>query len=450
MMHQNLRQNMLSAASQLRYGLQGRVFGNEIGTVLRVSEGQVIARLKGAFIGEICHLVDRQAGRRINAQIVSVEGDNVVLSPFEPVGGLSVATEVESTGEALRVKVGDWLIGRVIDALGRPLDSMPIPPGGQFRPVTSANVAPMDRHVIDTVMPTGIRAIDLFNTIGEGQRMAVFGSPGSGKSTLLSMLARHSQVDVVVLAMIGERGREVREFLERQIPPEVRNRLVAVVSTSDRPAMERVIAAHAAMTIAEDFRARGRKVLVLFDSVTRFARALRDVGLVAGEAVVRQGLTPSFYSELPKLIERAGKTETGSITAFFTVLYENEGVNDAIADEVTSLTDGHIILDTALASSGHYPAINLLRSKSRLMREIASRQTVANAGYLREMMAKYQEIELLVQVGEYRAGSDPDCDTSIRAKPIIQKLARQEVEEFVSYEHANYLATQAVDGLKHH
>ncbi len=450
MMHQNVRQNMLSAASQLRYGLQGRVFGNEIGTVLRVSEGQVIARLKGAFIGEICHLVDRQGGRRINAQIVSVEGDNVVLSPFEPVGGLSVATEVESTGDALSVKVGDWLIGRVIDALGRPLDSMPIPPGGNFRPVTSTNVAPMDRHVIDTVMPTGIKAIDLFNTIGEGQRMAVFGSPGSGKSTLLSMLARHSQVDVVVLAMIGERGREVRDFLERQIPPEVRNRLVAVVSTSDRPAMERVIAAHAAMTIAEDFRARGRKVLVLFDSVTRFARALRDVGLVAGEAVVRQGLTPSFYSELPKLIERAGKTATGSITAFFTVLYENEGVNDAIADEVTSLTDGHIILDTALASSGHYPAINLLRSKSRLMREIASRQTVANAGYLREMMAKYQEIELLVQVGEYQAGSDPDCDTSIRAKPLIQKLARQEVEEFVSYDHANYLAGQAVDGLKNH
>ncbi|HSO47010.1 MAG TPA: FliI/YscN family ATPase [Rhizobiaceae bacterium] len=339
-------------------------------------------------MGELCHLVDRQSGRRINAQIVSVAGENVVLSPFEPVGGLSVATEVEPTGDALRIPVGDWLIGRVIDALGRPLDNMPVPVSGQTSPVSNGTVAPMDRNVIDTVMPTGVKAIDIFNTVGEGQRMAIFGSPGSGKSTLLSMLARHSEVDVVVLAMIGERGREVREFLERQIPAEVRNRLVAVVSTSDRPAMERVIAAHAAMTIAEDFRSRGLKVLMLFDSVTRFARALRDVGLAAGETVVRQGLTPSFYSELPKLIERAGKTQTGSITAFFTVLYENEGVNDAIADEVTSLTDGHLILDTAMAAAGHYPAINLLKSKSRLMREIAERETVERASSMRELMAK--------------------------------------------------------------
>jgi type III secretion protein N (ATPase) len=446
-MNQQLRSNFQMAAAQLRYGLQGRGFGSEIGTVLRVSEGQVVARLKGGFIGELCHLVDRQNGRRINAQIVSVEGDNAVLSPFEPVGGLSVSTEVESTGDALKVRVGDWLIGRVIDALGKPLDNMPVSAAGHLRPVSSGNVAPMDRHVIDTVMPTGVKAIDLFNTIGEGQRMAIFGSPGSGKSTLLSMLARHSEVDVVVLAMIGERGREVRDFLERQVPPEVRNRLVAVVSTSDRPAMERVIAAHTSMTIAEDFRARGRKVLVLFDSVTRFARALRDVGLAAGENVVRQGLTPSFYAELPKLIERAGKTSTGSITAFFTVLYENEGVNDAIADEVTSLTDGHIILDTALAAAGHYPAINILRSKSRLMREIAGADTVSRASFLRSMMAKYQEIELLVQVGEYREGSDPECDMAIRARPVIQRLARQEVEEHVTFSYADYTAAQAVDEL---
>ena len=270
-----------------------------------------------------------------------------------------------------------------------------------------------------------------------------------GAVALLRSLAMSgTDADIVVIGMVGERGREVREFLERQIPEEVRNKSVVVASTSDRPAMERVIAAHSAMTIAEEFRSQGRKVLLLFDSVTRFARALRDVGIAAGEQAVRNGLTASFYSELPKLIERAGNLGKGSITAFFTVLYENEGVNDAIADEVTSLTDGHIILDTALAAAGHYPAINILKSKSRLMREIAPRELVRNASFFRDMIAKYQEIELLVQVGEYKRGSDPEFDRAIRARPVIQDLSRQQVEEGVDFEHACYLAGKAADALR--
>ncbi|MEZ5792460.1 MAG: FliI/YscN family ATPase [Nitratireductor sp.] len=445
---QAIRVNMARAASYMRSGLNGIDLETELGCVLRVSEGRIVVRLKGAFIGEICHLLDRQGGRRVNAQVVSVEGDTAILSPFEPIGGLSVSTEVTGTGDGLKIRAGEWLVGRVVDALCRPLDNMPIPPGGRLRSVVTQGTAPLDRGVIDRVFPTGIKAIDLFNSVGEGQRMAVFGSPGSGKSTLMSMLASHSDADIVVIAMIGERGREVREFLERQIPAEVRSKSVVVASTSDRPAMERVIAAHSAMTIAEDFRAQGKKVLLLFDSVTRFARALRDVGLAAGEQAVRNGLTASFYSELPKLIERAGNSDKGSITAFFTVLYENEGVNDAIADEVTSLTDGHIILDTALAASGHYPAINILKSKSRLMREIAPREVVRNAAFFRDMLAKYQEIELLVQVGEYKPGSDPECDRAIRARPLIQTLSRQEVEERVDLDHATYLAGRAADALR--
>lgn len=436
------------AAAGLRDMLSGTSFHVPLGMVLQVAEGKVLARVDEAFVGEICNLVDRKAGRSIRAQVVSVEGDKATLSPFEPVGGLSTATEVVGTGAGLRIEVGDWLIGRVIDAMGQPIDGAAAFRGGLSRRIDQQHTEPLDRPVVDTVFPTGVKSIDLLNTIGEGQRMAVFGPPGAGKSTLLSMLARNARCDVVVLAMIGERGREVRDFLERQITQEVRERTVVVASTSDRPAMERVIAAHTAMTIAEEFRSRGKKVMLLFDSVTRFARALRDVGLAAGEQTVRQGLPPSFYSELPRLIERAGRTRNGSITAFFTVLVENEGVNDSIADEVMSLTDGHLVLDRSLAASGYYPAIDVLLSKSRLMREVAPADVVALADRIRGLLALYKEIELLVQVGEYKTGSDHDSDIAVSARKPLGALLRQSVEERIPFDHAVWLAGKVLDELE--
>ncbi|PHP66484.1 flagellum-specific ATP synthase FliI [Zhengella mangrovi] len=444
---QEIAQKVAGAARHLAGALKGRDFMRETGHVVRIGNGIVTASIRGAFVGEICRLREPGTGRVIEAQVVSIDGTSVNLSPFEPVDGLSQATEVVSTGEDMQVPVGDWLIGRVVDAFGRPIDGMA---RGRchWRAMMATQVSPLDRTIIDTVFPTGVRAIDLFNTVGDGQRMAVFGPPGAGKSTLLSMLASHSACDVVVLAMIGERGREVREFLDRALPEEVRDRTVVVASTSDRPAIERVIAGHSALAMAEDFRERGKRVLLLFDSVTRFARALRDVGLAAGEQAVRQGLTSSVYAELPRLFERAGKTRTGSITAFFTVLMENEGVNDAIAEEVTSLSDGHIVLDPKLAAGGHYPAISMLKSKSRLMREIAPRELTEAASFFRAMAAAYQEIELLLQVGEYERGNDPDSDLAIDARPVINKLLRQPVDEKAGFDDAVREMTKAADDLR--
>ncbi len=423
--------SLLSAASRhLRHCNHHR----EIGEITDVSASRIVTTLKDVFVGEKCVLRLPESGREIGAQVVAIEKERAILSPMEDIEGISSNTEVIGTGEPCKIWVGNELIGRVLDGLGRPVD------GHEFKTnnmeqikITPPTVDALDRPVIDDVFETGVKSIDGFNTIGNGQRMAIFGEAGAGKSTLLAMLARHSDSDVVVLAMIGERGREVNEFLERQLPPEVRKRCIVVASTSDRPAMERIMAAHSAVTIAEHFRTQGQKVLMLFDSATRFARALREVGLSAGEKAVRSGFTPSVYAELPKLIERTGKTSTGAITAFFTVLVENDGVNDPVAEEIASLTDGHLVLDAALARSGIYPAINVLKSKSRLMNEICTEEHIGASNDLRKLMAKYIDLELLIQVGEYVAGTDPVADMAIECNPAIEGLLKQHTHAHVTH-----------------
>lgn len=423
------RHNRLADVCASVHALLGeRHFRSRLGAVTRIEGGRIIAETGPVAIGEICQVIDRTHKATVNAQVVSVARGETVLAAIEPIHGLSAQAEVIQTGGHARVPVGDGLIGRIVDGLGRPLDGL-----GAIDSMRDRAVAPDGRvnefhGVIDETLETGVRAIDLFNTMGVGQRIAVFGPPGAGKSTLMSMITRHTQCDVIVVAMIGERGREVREFIDRQLPPAVRKRCVTVVSTSDRPAMERVLAGHSALAIAEDFRASGKNVLLVFDSVTRFARALREIGLAAGEQAVRMGFTPSVYAELPRLIERAGKTRDGAITALFTVLLENEGKNDPIAEEVNSLVDGYLMLDTRLAASGHYPAIDIERSKSRLMREVAPEGLVEQASAMRAMLGKYREIELLIQVGEYVPGSDPDADRAIAARPHIAALTKQDVD----------------------
>ena len=395
------------------------------GHVRSVSATRLTTDLGSLPVGEVCRVTE-PGGRTIQGQVVAIEDGEAVLAPLESVDGLSPDAEVAPLGHAFSVPVGPALLGRVVDGLGRPIDGRDLPTEGMaLTPVEGRAVSPMDRPVVADVFETSVRAIDATATLGVGQRVCLLGPAGAGKTSLLAQLARHSEADVVVLALIGERGREVREFLDRQLPPEFRERCVVVASTSERPAMERLTAGKVAATIAEHFRDQGRSVLLLFDSMTRYARALREVSLAAGEPAVRRGYTPSVYAELPKLVERAGTSPRGTVTALFSVLVENEGANDPIAEEVTSLTDGHIVLSQKLARAGHYPAIDVLASRSRLMGEIVGGAHRAGADRLRELMAKYDEIELLIQVGEYKPGNDELADEAVAKREEIEGFLRQ-------------------------
>ena len=398
-----------------------RVYGH----VRSVSATRLTTDLGSLPVGEVCTITE-PGGRTIRGQVVAIEDGEAVLAPLESVDGLSPDAEVVPLGRAFSVPVGPALLGRVVDGLGRPIDGAPMPTEGMaLTPIEGRAVSPMDRPVVTDVFETGVRSIDAASTLGVGQRVCLLGPAGAGKTSLLAQLARHAEADVVVLALIGERGREVREFLDRQLPPEFRERCVVVASTSERPAMERLTAGKVAATIAEHFRDQGRSVLLLFDSMTRYARALREVSLAAGEPAVRRGYTPSVYAELPKLVERAGTSPRGTITALFSVLVENEGANDPIAEEVTSLTDGHLVLSQKLARAGHFPAIDVLASRSRLMSEIVAGAHRSAADRLRELIAKYDEIELLIQVGEYKAGHDELADEAVLKREEIDGFLRQ-------------------------
>ncbi len=391
-----------------------------LGTTLKVTG--ISAR-----IGETCEIVEPQSGESVLAEVVGIAGGATVLTPLGDVRGLSADAEVLVRGGEDRVAYGDGLLGRVLDGRGRPIDGKgPLAADLRYRPLHAPAPQPMERALIDRPLETGIRAIDTLLTIGDGQRIGVFAAAGGGKSTLLGMLARFASAEVIVIALIGERGREVREFIEDSLGAGGLARSVIVCATSDRAAMERVRAAHHATAIAEGFRAEGRRVLLLMDSVTRFARALREIGLAAGEPSVRRGFPPSVFAELPRLFERAGTDATGSITGIYTVLLEDEDGGDPVGEEVRSILDGHILLSRKLGAAGHYPAIDVLGSLSRLFPRLAAPAHMAAATRVRALMAKYAEIEFLVQVGEYRAGADPVADQAIAAKPEIEALLRQE------------------------
>nr|WP_280517798.1 FliI/YscN family ATPase [Falsirhodobacter halotolerans] len=383
------------------------------------------AAIPTARIAELCHLRDPVNGRIVPAEVIGFRGDVAILSAVGDLQGLSSRCEVIPTGATLRVRVGDGLLGRVIDPMGGPLDARPAPCDGHVRPVEVDPPRAMDRDPIRSPLALGIRAIDGLITVAEGQRIGIFGEAGVGKSSLLASIIAGTEADVIVIGLIGERGREVRELLDARLPVAARARTVAVVATSDRPAIERVKAAHTATTVAEHFRDAGARVLLVMDSITRFARAQREVGLAAGEPPTRRGFPPSFFSALPRLLERAGPGKGGSITGLYTVLTEGDVAMDPVAEEVKSILDGHIMLSPDLAERDHFPAIDILRSRSRLMGAVASDRHRDLATRIRASLAAHEQVELLLRVGEYASGSDPAVDDAIARHPRIEAFLRQ-------------------------
>ncbi|AXY36110.1 EscN/YscN/HrcN family type III secretion system ATPase [Yersinia pseudotuberculosis] len=391
------------------------------GPIVEIGPTLLRASLPNVAQGELCRIEPQG----MLAEVVSIEQEMALLSPFASSDGLRCGQWVTPLGHMHRVQVGADLAGRILDGLGAPIDGGP-PLTGQWRELDCPPPSPLTRQPVEQMLTTGIRAIDGILSCGEGQRIGIFAAAGVGKSTLLSMLCADSAADVMVLALIGERGREVREFLEQVLTPEARARTVVVVATSDRPVLERLKGLSTATTVAEYFRERGLKVLLLADSLTRYARAAREIGLAAGEPPAAGSFPPSVFANLPRLLERTGNSDRGSITAFYTVLVEGDDMNEPVADEVRSLLDGHIVLSRRLAGAGHYPAIDIAASVSRIMPQIVSAGQLAMAQKLRRMLACYQEIELLVQIGEYQAGEDLQADEALQRYPAICAFLQQD------------------------
>ena len=409
------------------YAMSGRVT-KVIGTI-------IYAVVKDVQVGEIVELFTRETGARLLAEVVGFLNNEACRAPIGETQGVAPKTEVYPTGRVQRVPVGQGLRGRVLDGLGNFIDGKDTPFVAETTyPVYQDPPDPMTRRIIDTPLPTGIRAIDGLLTTGEGQRMGIFAAAGGGKSTLLSMLVKGAAVDITVLALIGERGREVREFIEHDLGPEGMKNTVLVVATSDKSSMERAKAAFVATSIAEYFRDQGQKVLFLMDSVTRFARAQREIGLAAGEPPTRRGFPPSVFANLPKLMERVGMNDKGSITAMYTVLVEGDDMNEPVADETRSILAGHIVLSRKLASAYHYPAIDVLASKSRVMDVVVDDAQKQAAGEVNSLLAAYQDVELLVKIGEYKQGSDAQSDRAINKNGDINAFLKQRTDEFDSFD----------------
>ncbi|MGJ0523333.1 type III secretion system ATPase SctN [Burkholderia gladioli] len=404
-----------------------------VGTVIKVSGLDVT-------LGELCELRSPDGVLLQRAEVVGFTRDVALLSPFARLEHVSRATQVIGLGRPLSIQVGDQLLGRVLDGLGEPIDGGPPLDSDDWRPVIVQPPDPMKRRMVDTPMPTGVRVVDAMMTLGEGQRMGIFAPAGVGKSTLMGMFARGAACDINVIALIGERGREVREFIELILGPEGMARSVVVCATSDRSSMERAKAAHTATAIAEYFRDRGLRVLLMMDSLTRFARAGREIGLAAGEPPARRGFPPSVFAELPRLLERTGMGQTGSITALYTVLAEDETGGDPVAEEVRGILDGHMILSREIAARNQYPAIDVLGSLSRVMSLVVPDTHNRAASRVRELMAKHREVEVLLQVGEYQPGQNPVADEAIEKADVIREFLCQRTSDYAPYEDtANYL-----------
>ena len=385
-------------------------------------------------MGEIC-LIKRD-GEPLAAEVVGFTKDEVILSPLGDMLGIGPSSEVVPLRMPMHIKVGPELLGRVLDGLGNPLDVEEKGPLNltETYPVINPPPDPLKRDIINEPISVGVRCIDGVLTCGKGQRVGIFAAAGGGKSTLLGMIARNAVADVNVISLIGERGRELKEFLVNDLGEEGLKRSVIIVSTSDQAAQMRLNAAYVGTAIAEYFRDQGKSVILMMDSVTRFARALREIGLAAGEPPARAGYTPSVFAILPRLLERSGNSNKGSITAFYTVLVAGDDMNEPVADEVRSILDGHIILSSELARQFHYPAIDVLGSVSRILSQVTNKEHLELIGKLREVLANYKKNELLIRIGEYKPGSDKNADFALKYIDKVNRFLKQQIAEKCSFD----------------
>ena len=401
-------------------------FVRRIGHVRRLAGLSIESSGPDVQVGEVCEIALRTGKRVLRAEAVGLKDDRVVLMPYGSVHGIGAGSAVIATGQMPQVAVGQELLGRVIDAFGDPLDHKPAPRTTSYRPLKATPLNPMSRPRVDTILETGVRSIDSMLTIGRGQRVGIFSGSGVGKSTLLGMIARHVQADVNVIALIGERGREVKDFIEKHLGDDGLKRSVVVVATSDQPALARARAAYAATAIAEYFRDAGLHVMLTMDSVTRFAMAKREIGLAVGEPPTARGYTPSVFAELPELCERCGTAESGgTITALYTVLVEGDDFNEPISDMLRATLDGHIVLARRLAQQGHFPAIDVLQSASRLVTDLATGEELDLIHNMFEGLASYDQNRQMIAMGAYRSGSRPEIDRAIRLNPALTRFLRQ-------------------------
>lgn len=386
-----------------------------------------------ASVGDVCYIYPYKSAKPIKAEVVGFRDNRVILMPLGDLHSVGPGCEVVGTGRPLTVQVGYELLGRVLDGLGQPLDGSLLP--GRMTQYSTHNQPsnPLKRPRVLEPLSVGIRAIDGLLTVGNGQRVGIFAGSGVGKSTLMGMIARNTAADVNVIGLIGERGREVLDFIERDLGPEGLARSVVVVATSDQPALIRIKGALIATSIAEFFRDRGLNVMLMMDSVTRFAMAQREVGLAVGEPPATRGYTPSVFATLPKLLERSGTSPKGSITAFYTVLVDGDDMNEPIADAVRGILDGHIVLNRNLANKGHFPAIDILASVSRVMKEIVPPEHQEAAQFLNRLLSVYKESEDLINIGAYQRGSNSEIDLSLQYIQAINDFTRQKVNEKVTY-----------------
>ncbi len=401
---------------------------NIVGLAMEASGGK-------CSVGDIVMIYSEELGREVPAEVVGFRGDRIQLMTYESNSGIVSGSFVRNTGHRLQVPVGDFLKGRIINAVGDPIDGgEPFPEDAPYYTINSAYSNPLTRPPIRERLNLGVKAIDGLNTIGKGQRIGIFAGSGVGKSTLMGMIAKNVTADINVIALVGERGREVLEFVQKDLGEEGMARTVLVVATSDQPAMMRLKCPLVATTIAEYFRDQGLDVLLMMDSLTRFAMAQREIGLATGEPPIARGYTPSIYSEFPKLLERSGNFEKGSITGIYTVLVEGDDTNEPIADTVRGILDGHIVLSRALAAQNHYPAIDIGASISRLMVEIVSQEHQKMASKMRNILGLYQRNADLIAIGAYQKGTNPALDEAVEKYPAINRFLVQAVKESFTYE----------------